>query len=103
MAIGLKSVNRPAPKWYRIADGIIGDAEDLVLTIMMLNGWAADAPSLLMYKIVSSFVRRQLKRFISNGEVYATEDTVSATLTQTVTATTVTPVPESPVAEKKDE
>lgn len=85
------SVNKPAPRWLRIASGIIGDGEDLFLAIWLITGHAADAPTMVIYKISSSFLRRQLKRFVSNGEVYAQEDTKtqSVTITETSVDTTL--------------
>lgn len=88
MAIISKSnMSKPAPRWLRITDGIIGDSEDVVLAILLIKGYTADAPALLMYKLISSFVRRQLARFISNGEEYAPSGT-----TQTLANVTNTPV-----------
>ncbi len=91
MAI-VDNLKKPAPRWLRIADGIIGDSEDFVLGIWLLTGHVADAPTMLIYKLASSFIRRQLKRIVSNGEVYAKADTiteeVSATKTTTVVDTT---------------
>ena len=83
------NLNKPAPRWLRIADGVIGDLEDVVLTIMLMKGYTADAPNMVIYKVASSFARRQLKRIVSNGEVYAKADTIEKTVTAVETTTIV--------------
>lgn len=96
MAQIFDNMNKPAPRWYRILNGIIGDAEDLFLTIWLVSGHTADAPTMIYYKVISSFVRRQLNRVITNGEVYAKPDTITTTETKTteITATDTTKQPD---------
>lgn len=72
--LSVKNIDKPAPKWFRITDGIIGDTEDLVLAVILVLGYSASAPGLVIYKIASSFIRRQLRRFLSNSEVYTKSD-----------------------------
>lgn len=77
MALIQKSnFTKPAPRWFRITDGIISDAENVVITILLLKGITDHDATMIIYKMASEFVRNQLRRFLSNGEEYAPAGTV---------------------------
>lgn len=69
--IAKSNISRPAPRWFRITDGIISDAENVVITVLLLKGYGDSSPVLVIYKMASEFVRNQLRRFLANGEEYA--------------------------------
>lgn len=77
------NIHKPPPKWLRITDRIIGNVENLVLTIWLILGYSSDAPALLIYKISSSFLREQLKLLITDGEIYARVDEQTGDITAT--------------------
>jgi hypothetical protein len=99
MAIGIKSVHRPAPRWFRIFKKVLNNIINFGIAILLILGYANESTLMLIIKLSQSFIMEQLDTFMSNGEVYATEDTVSVVAVQTASVTTTTPIPE----EKKDE
>lgn len=84
-SIAKTNLSKPAPKWFRIADGVLSDAENIVLAILLIKGYSNDI--MVIYKISSEFLRNQLRRFLSNGEEYAPIGT-----TQTLADVTNTPI-----------
>lgn len=81
MAIGINSMYKPAPKWFRIAKKIINITTTFVIALLMSFGHRSDDIVLLIIKLSQSFVMEILDTFMSNGEVYAQEDTTTVTAT----------------------
>lgn len=67
----INNASKPAPKWFRIANTIFGNTETMVLTILMMNGFADNSHVLLEIKLISSFIRTNLGVVIANGQEYA--------------------------------
>lgn len=73
MAVGtiIQNVNKPAPRWFRVARKVWSNTENLVIAIWMIYD-PAESPALLVFKLVSSFVKDQLDLFmVSQTEDYA--------------------------------
>ena len=65
-------LNKPAPKWYRITKKIWSNAENLFIGIWLATGHVQDSPTLLVFKLVSSFVKDNLDTIlVSDSEEYA--------------------------------
>lgn len=61
----------PAPKWFRVTKKIISNGTNLTLAILAMRGYADSSPTLLVIKLVQSFVVDTLDSFLGNGEIYA--------------------------------
>lgn len=81
MALGIQSINKPAPRWYRITKKMVNLLTNATITILMIEGRRADDGVLLIIKLAQSFAMDTLDTFMSNGEVYAKEDTVEVSAT----------------------
>lgn len=70
----IQNANKPAPRWYRKFKKIFSNVENFVLTLLMIQGTAADAPVLLIIKLCTSFILNNLDTLMANGEDYITVD-----------------------------
>lgn len=80
------NINKPAPRWFRITKKILSNLINLTMGVLLLLGYGDSSLVLLIIKLGQSFLMDTLDTFLSNGEVYAREDTVTATATFTKTA-----------------
>ena len=55
----ISNINKPAPRWYRVAKPIVSNIENLVIAIWMIYQ-PADSPGLLIFKLCSSFMKETL-------------------------------------------
>lgn len=85
MAIGLQSVSKPAPRWFRITKKLINNITTFTIGILLLIGYGSDSLTLLIIKLSQSFIMDTLDTFISNGEVYAQAETQTVKLETTLT------------------
>lgn len=67
----LKSINMPAPRWYRITKKAWATGENIFIGIWLLTGHTQDSLPLLIFKLVSSQLKDLLESIMSNGEEYA--------------------------------
>lgn len=66
----INNINRPAPKWYRIAKPVYSQFENMVIAAWMIYS-PADCPELLLFKVVSSFIKETLDiMLVSQTEEY---------------------------------
>ncbi len=70
----IQNANKPAPRWYRKFKKIFSNIENFVLTLLMIQGTAADAPILLVIKLCTSFILNNLDTLMANGEDYIRVD-----------------------------
>lgn len=70
--------NVPAPRWFRITKKIWSNAENLFIGIWLATGHVQDSPTLLIFKIASSFLKDSIDTFITNGTEYAPAGTSEA-------------------------
>lgn len=68
-------LNKPAPRWYRIVKKIWSNAENLFIGIWLATGHTQDAPTLLVFKLCSSFIKDNLDTIlVSESEEYVAKD-----------------------------
>lgn len=65
------SINRPAPRWFRVTKKLINLTTNFTIGVLMLTGRRADDEILLIIKLAQSFTMDVLDELMSNGEVYA--------------------------------
>lgn len=65
------SFNVPSPRWYRITKKIWSNAENLFIGIWLATGHLNDSPTLLIFKLCSSFIKDNLDTILTNGTEYA--------------------------------
>lgn len=53
----LDKATAPPPKWYRILNKVYGNTETFVMALLLLLGYKDDALTMLVIKLVSSFLR----------------------------------------------
>lgn len=88
-----ENIKKPAPRWFRLTKKIFALTINTVMTVLLLLGYGSESFILLVIKLSESYLMNLLDTILSNGEVYALEDTKTetVTLTQTVTDTTLPP------------
>jgi hypothetical protein len=64
----LQRMEKPSPKWFRIANSIYTDLENTVIAVLLVCGYSDQAPVILIFKIVSSFIRNTLDKFMVESE-----------------------------------
>jgi len=68
----MNMLNKPAPKWYRITKKVWSNTENLVIGILLITGHTDSSISLLIFKLVSSFIKDNLDTIlVSDTEEYA--------------------------------
>lgn len=73
--MALDFVSKPSPKWYRITKKIWSNAENLFIGIWLASGHLQDSPTLLIFKLISSFVKDNLDTIlVSESESYAPKE-----------------------------
>lgn len=81
MAIGMNSLNKPAPRWLRISKKLISNTINFAMAILLLLGYTDSSLVMLIIKLSQSFIMDQLETFMSNGEVYAEQNTTTVSAT----------------------
>jgi len=72
----MNPLNKPAPKWYRITKKVWSNAENLFIGVWLATGHLQDSPTLLVFKLISSFVKDNLDSIlVSETEEYAPKST----------------------------
>lgn len=72
------SINRPAPRWYRVVKKIWSNGENLFIGIWLVTGHTQDSMVLLIFKLCSSFVKDTLDSVLVDGTEYAVKGTTEA-------------------------
>lgn len=68
-------LNKPAPKWYRITKKVWSNVENLFIAIWLTTGHLQDSPTLLIFKLISSFIKDNLDTIlVSESEDYAPKE-----------------------------
>lgn len=93
MPIGKSSINKPAPRWFRITKKLINNITNFTIGILLITGHGEGSLVMLIIKLSQSFVMETLDTFMSNGEVYALENTQTETVTVTQTKVDATEDP----------
>lgn len=68
--INTSNMGKPSPRWFRIFKKIFSNTENFVIALLMIMGYSAEAPMLLIIKLSTSFILNNLDTIMANGEVY---------------------------------
>lgn len=60
-------ISNPAPKWYRIFNRVFPLVENSVIAAIMVFDPNPDAKGLLIYKIVSGFIRQAVDSVVTES------------------------------------
>lgn len=63
------AINKPSPKWFRIAKPIWSATENTILLALLLF-YREDSLPLLVYKIISSYVKQLLEILLDSQSEY---------------------------------
>jgi len=89
MAIVKDGYKKPAPRWFRLTKKISALTMNTVMLCLLAMGYSGESMVMLLIKIGESYLMNLLDTILSNGEVYATEDTKTESVTLTKTETVV--------------
>lgn len=64
------NAKKPAPKWFRKFKKIWSNTENTVIAILLIMGYTAEAPLLLIIKLSSSYILNNLDTLLANGDDY---------------------------------
>jgi len=90
MAIKKDSYKRPAPRWFRLTKKISALTINTVMLVLLAMGYSSESMIMLIIKLGESYLMNLLDTILSNGEVYAPEDTKTETVTLTQTSVDTT-------------
>ena len=77
------SYKKPAPRWFRLTKKISALTINTVMVFLLAIGYGSESMIMLLIKLGESYLMNLLDTILSNGEVYAIEDTKTETVTLT--------------------
>lgn len=72
--IGLDSIGKPAPKWFRKFKKIWTNTENASIVILLAMGYSSESLLILGIKTGTSWFLENLETILSNGEEYIKTD-----------------------------